>query len=55
MKYATPALMDAVPGLDTLNAGNPGSLCSDTSDLLSRLTSSTDATTIQDTLKSFFQ
>ena len=55
MKYATPALMDAVPGLDTLNANNPGSLCSDTSELLSELTSTVDAATIQNTLKSFFQ
>jgi hypothetical protein len=55
MKYATPALMDAVPGLDTLNANNPGSLCSDTSELLSGLTSSVDAATIQNTIGQLFK
>jgi hypothetical protein len=54
MKYATPALMDAVPGLDTLNANNPGSMCSDTSELLSELTSTVDAATIQNTIGNLF-
>jgi hypothetical protein len=54
MKYATPALMDAVPALDTLNANNPGSLCSDSSELLSELTSTVDATTIQNTIGNLF-
>ena len=54
MKYATPALMDAVPALDTLNANNPGSLCSDSSELLSELTSTVDAATIQNTIGNLF-
>jgi hypothetical protein len=48
LKYATPGLMPSVPGLDTLNAGNPGALCSASDEsLLGQLTSDFDADTVQ--------